>query len=731
MEGAAGSAQALEPGPPADRRPALCIALTVAAVVLCALWPWVPTLLTTALIAGCSALVLWSTRTIPPSGSKAGRWVDAIAPYALLVFVADGFNALREELAWWIMLVILAVAGGLCFARWRVKNRIASGLIAGVGALLVPVFAVVGLDALWWAFTHQPIPVALVSFVAGAVLIGFATWLYVRPWWLRNKHPYPHAVAAVTVLVLVVAQPVAAVIISALKDNGTAVSKLPDADVSRLELIVLRDSSDKTSLPRTSSNQGWAVTTWVGQVSGDQISWGTGGKPPLHPDPEADRVLLLAVDGAPARLLAAKSLPQIAYQGGEVGRWLRLADDATGPTTPTFALLKGEDPERTKIWGRALTPPPEAPDGHRHGGVVSLQSVAGDRSLIDVALRYGVLSPTADTDLALAAQHRPALFFDHKEDYRRPLDVDKVLASGKLKLCPKGEALSAVCPKIRSSADLHNNGGHLFFDPAEIARVDPEHSTIYVNVTHAGNDFHDAIYLDYWWYLPDNPTGAGHGALCGAGFVLAGATCFDHQSDWEGVTVVLDDRVKPPVAAAVLYAQHDGTTRYPWETLTRLWARSGDAARVRDRLHQDLDTSVRPLVFVARGTHASYPTSCDSKACTVAGVVLNEKRHDGTKPWSGNLEDACRSVCVAALPTRRTGNKRALWNAFDGLWGTTTCFLGVICTTADPPQSPGAQPRYRHPWCAKTTITPVNGRDLHETRSKDEQCPKLVAPPSQ
>ena len=32
----------------------------------------------------------------------------------------------------------------------------------------------------------------------------------------------------------------------------------------------------------------------------------------------------------------------------------------------------------------------------------------------------------------------------------------------------------------------------------------------------------DRIYLDYWWYLPDNPANTAQGAMCGAGLVIAG-----------------------------------------------------------------------------------------------------------------------------------------------------------------------------------------------------------------
>jgi lysophospholipase L1-like esterase len=721
------------PAPSRARRSLPFVLLTIGVLLLSAVFPAVSPLWTAIAVACGSVLFLRSDRSKTTTGPR----VERFAPFGLLICIAAGLGALRAEIGLVLMIPVIAVAAALCVASVKVKQPLCAAAIILLGALLVPLFALLGFDALWALvpFLPRPLPYPLLSFLLGAALLGGAAWIYLQPWWVREKSRKRYWAGVAALAILVAAQPVVALIIANDK-KGKPLKELRPAAVSQLDVIVLRDDSDRSAIDQQVPNlRGWGVTTWVGQVSGDAVRWGEGGEPPRRSRADADRVLMLVVDGAPRRLTATESLPQARREAGEVDRWLRLADDFTQSDTPTFAVLQSTEDNpagarRFAGWRKRLTPAGETPDGQRHGGVLSLQGLDGDRSLTDVALRYAVLSPSTDQDLALAAKHRPALYFDGGEPYPTPLNIDRLLASQKIRLCEERQPLSSLCPIVRSSADLHNDGGHLAFHLKDLAGVD-EQSTIYVNVTRSGNDHRRSVYLDFWWFFPHNPTGAGRGALCGVGFVLAGATCFDHQSDWEGVTVVLDEGKDPPVPTAVLYAQHDGTTRYPWATLQRLWHEGGDGGevdRVRRRFGQKIDTDLRPLVFAARGTHASYPKSCASEACHVAGVQLNEKSHDGKKAWAGNDTRRCQSICVAALPTRRGGNGRALWNAFDGPWGAVNCFAVVICTSSDPPLAPGAQARYRVPWCARTTVVTINGHDRHYKRPKDEDCPARKPP---
>lgn len=63
-----------------------------------------------------------------------------------------------------------------------------------------------------------------------------------------------------------------------------------------------------------------------------------------------------------------------------------------------------------------------------------------------------------------------------------------------------------------------------------------------------------------------------------------------HESDWEHVDVLLDRRLKP---IAVAFSQHDCGELVPWSKLQR--------------------EGSRPVVYVALGSHANYPTQTDRR----------------------------------------------------------------------------------------------------------------------
>jgi hypothetical protein len=209
----------------------------------------------------------------------------------------------------------------------------------------------------------------------------------------------------------------------------------------------------------------------------------------------------------------------------------------------------------------------------------------------------------------------------------------------------------------------------------------------------------ELLYLDYWWYLPYNPVNLGGGALCGAGLVIAGVTCQDHESDWEGVTVVVDRSGRLPRPVAVQYAQHSSVVRYSWSLLREKW--DGNEV-VAERVGGLGDAPLRPLVFVAVGTHASYPLPCRSHCRQFPDPGLPEEPHLGNLPWSGNDSSACgKSSCLQMLPTHVGGREPSLWNGYDGSWGELHCFLTYYCDSGPPPKSPGNQGRYKHPtWFA-------------------------------
>ena len=184
------------------------------------------------------------------------------------------------------------------------------------------------------------------------------------------------------------------------------------------------------------------------------------------------------------------------------------------------------------------------------------------------------------------------------------------------------------------------------------------------------------------------------GPSAAPGLVIAGVTCQNHQSDWEGITVIVDRAGEIPTPIAVQYAQHGDVVRYGWPALRQRWDHSVQIAGLVKGID---DTSTRPIAFSAEGTHSTYPIPC-GKCSQVAHSELNDGRHRGGFGWIGNNTSACLgSVCLQPLPTERAGREPALWNAFDGPWGEHHCFLTYYCDSGSPPASPGHQGRYQHP----------------------------------
>jgi hypothetical protein len=455
---------------------------------------------------------------------------------------------------------------------------------------------------------------------------------------------------------------------------------------------------------------------------------------------DADRVLLLVVDGTPPVVGEPTALESVPGQGDEVARWRKVARAAVPPGTTTYALLETIERARLREWNADFI---QRGTDVRRGGVVSVQGLAS-RSVTDAAVRLAVAAPSAQEDFTLALRHRPILRFDNAEVAPRPLSIQALFDSGEVELCSSQRAGNTECNPVPSARALTNGGTHLQLplpsrrelreladrdegqlsgggtggapaEPEDLAAPPPatpppapepsegrllgEGSAIYVHPVPSDTEDQSLLYLDYWWYLPYNPAGSGSGAFCGPGLVIPGISCFDHVSDWEGVTVVLD-RTTPglkPTPVAVHYAQHSDVVRYEWPKLQAKW-RSNDATRA--ILQETGDDAPRPIVFVASGTHAAYPMPCPVKAdCRQVMNGAEENEHDGERTWAGNTSLNCGDYsCLQMLPTARGGRDPALWNAFEGAWGTRNCFLTYYCDSSSPPAAPGQQGRYQRPW---------------------------------
>jgi hypothetical protein len=259
-------------------------------------------------------------------------------------------------------------------------------------------------------------------------------------------------------------------------------------------------------------------------------------------------------------------------------------------------------------------------------------------------------------DRSLAYRVRPHLLFDSRERWR-PLDVDRFLAEPGHLACPQA-TVPPPCVPLTGAAQLTAAVDHLDLrgDGPDDGPIRPR---IYAHVVRAPDPSARVrprrIAIDYWWFLRHNAFGFA-----------------SHEGDWEGVTVIVDPlgrRVR-----AVHFAQHAQVWRYP----RRVPRFSGRHVRV----------------YVARGSHASYPRRC-VRRCRQTDGLVSEARANGRTPWAGNAARGCRRRCVALLPGRDESTAAGSWNAWPGRWGVT------VSPALAAPRSPSFQQRFVRPFAAR------------------------------
>lgn len=281
-------------------------------------------------------------------------------------------------------------------------------------------------------------------------------------------------------------------------------------------------------------------------------------------------------------------------------------------------------------------------------------------------------------ELAAAIAFRPVLLFDSAEP-RRPLNVNFLFAEAGNKLCRAisggSDPCSAEGPIAYFTCGVF--GSPCFADPApprldayDYVDIDDAlpaelnrgpQSAVYYNLSR-----HDGIYyVDYWVFYKHN----------------AGPYWPDHEGDWEGVAVATDtlDATRRPLFVA--FRQHEG-----------------DPKRYLN-VNVEYD-GVHAHVFVARGSHASYPVSCPS-LCSQDGHARPEGSFDGRAPWGWNGPDDCARECVLPLPESDTdvdaSPEAASWASWPGRWGNTLTVCSELPGCASP-ESPGLHHAYRAPW---------------------------------
>ena len=427
--------------------------------------------------------------------------------------------------------------------------------------------------------------------------------------------------------------------------------------------------------------------------------------------------------------------PPLPESRSEPVPWGRaLAEQCREPVSSRAALdvLAGENSRGRvadwRTWARAL------------GGRLTSWGDAdpGGQWMIDEARDQLTGQPVGELSQAIDA-FRPHLRFDRDEQFF-PVDIDWLLTPelrqgrmpvpcvdqevvfGQLECAPRvpDDEVNRVCDRktgkdnCRDIANAASLVGDLdeFIDFAGGGRLGRDRigknrgpSRMYVHV----REHERQLYLGYWWFIPFNASPWRPEVNCLPGLAIKDRTCFDHEGDWEGITVVLDklnERALPDPyrlsnlkPAAVLYESHGKTTRWPWELV--------ELATEDDRLYAS-----HPVVYVAKGSHASYPAPCDDdEDCDqdLAGNgSLGEGGFDGGTAWTYNNDCAefefgttgeNLGPCLIALPATTDGSRGVLWNAFPGRWGKATCsIIAKFCSAVDGPQTPSLQKRFREPW---------------------------------
>jgi hypothetical protein len=224
-------------------------------------------------------------------------------------------------------------------------------------------------------------------------------------------------------------------------------------------------------------------------------------------------------------------------------------------------------------------------------------------------------------EAALAARFAPAVILDPQE-VNRPASI--------------GWLLSRIGGVARLAADRGR-----FPTEVRAGSADPRDWVTYVHV-YPRTDGH--INVQYWFFYTYNE----------------GPLFFDHDSDWEHITVDVDPSGVP---RGVLFAQHGnnnpGVYR-PWSEVRKVGGQPGQSGQT---------TGEHPVVLSARGTHASYADQASLAWFEHASGCASAERC-ADRLWRTWLGGGLVNIGERAAPL---GAPEAL--AYAGRWGSPGRFL--------------------------------------------------------
>jgi hypothetical protein len=263
---------------------------------------------------------------------------------------------------------------------------------------------------------------------------------------------------------------------------------------------------------------------------------------------------------------------------------------------------------------------------------------------------------TATADLL--KRHKPALKYDSQESYFADSAAEwtdnqgnelrdaagKLLATAGHGLTPA--FLGATYPDGTNAGDkdLIANPGKNYREQARTLHSNPRYANRMYG--YAVEDSNGDLWLQYWFFYFYNDYN-----LIGT-FLKAGL----HEGDWEMVQIRLKDE-KPDLA---VYAQHANAESRKWSQVDLV------------------PGTVRPLVYVARGSHASY---------------FEPGRH-----WTGHwfdYADAKRKSPDLSLNIVVEGVDAWRWIGWPGFWGDTK--KGGSPLDSDSPRGPAEHAQWEDP----------------------------------
>jgi hypothetical protein len=254
-----------------------------------------------------------------------------------------------------------------------------------------------------------------------------------------------------------------------------------------------------------------------------------------------------------------------------------------------------------------------------------------------LAARGGAPGAATPGDAALLRRHLPVLVL-HPAERFPPVAVDAFLAaSGRLVRRADGTYTAAETGETPTRLDVRGCTVELGPETAgcylPLATGPP---TVYGAVHRRGG----RIVLQYWFFEPLN--------LWSPVVPAASDAWQAHEGDWEHVAVVLDARGKPLHAG---YAQHCGGVRVPWPKVPRQ------------------GRTMRPVVYVGLGSHASYPApgvhATDPRCWPDPAVIVPIFTALGYRL----VDHAGGGRRITAPRLVRLASTSPPWSTFAGTWG--------------------------------------------------------------